>query len=152
MKKICFLMMLCIGFVASAQTIEKFSIDNGGASITAGEVNILYTIGEVNIQELSVGNIQVSEGFINPITDGPTLSIESETAEVIKIFPNPVSETLYISTDQQIETVTLYDLLGKQVLLAKKVNQIEVRNLKSGIYLLKIKTDRSKITKKIIIN
>ncbi|PWI29541.1 hemagglutinin protein, partial [Flavobacteriaceae bacterium LYZ1037] len=47
------------------QTIEKFSIDSGGASATAGGIEILYTIGEVNVQELSAGNIQVSEGFIN---------------------------------------------------------------------------------------
>lgn len=49
-----------------SQTIEKFSIDSGGASTSAGGIQILYTIGEVNVAESSVGNIQVSEGFINP--------------------------------------------------------------------------------------
>lgn len=49
-----------------AQSIEKFSIDSGGASTSAGGIQILYTIGEVNVQELSAGSIQVSEGFINP--------------------------------------------------------------------------------------
>ena len=50
----------------NAQSIEKFSIDSGGASTSAGGIEVLYTIGEVNVQELSVGNIQISEGFINP--------------------------------------------------------------------------------------
>ncbi|MCB0447635.1 MAG: hemagglutinin protein [Gelidibacter sp.] len=57
-----------IWFISSlgvSQTIQKFSIDSGGASAIAGNIQILYTIGEVNVQELSAGNIQISEGFIN---------------------------------------------------------------------------------------
>jgi len=60
------LIILCFTNFANAQTIEKFSIDSGGAHATAGGIDILYTIGEVNVQELSAGGIQVSEGFINP--------------------------------------------------------------------------------------
>jgi len=56
------LLLVAIGF---GQTIEKFSIDSGGATANAGGIEILYTIGEVNVQELSAGTNQVSEGFIN---------------------------------------------------------------------------------------
>ena len=59
------LAMMMLPFFGNTQTIDKFSIDSGGASATAGGIDILYTIGEVNVQELSAGNIQVSEGFIN---------------------------------------------------------------------------------------
>ena len=48
-----------------AQNIEKFSIDSGGASASAGNIHILYTVGEVNVQELNIGSISISEGFIN---------------------------------------------------------------------------------------
>ncbi|UPS91232.1 hemagglutinin protein [Bizionia sp. M204] len=63
--KITLLLSLILAFICQGQTIEKFSIDSGGANATAGGIEILYTIGEVNVQELSAGNIQVSEGFIN---------------------------------------------------------------------------------------
>lgn len=59
------IIMSLISFVGNAQTLEKFSIDNGGASTTAGNINILYTIGEVNVQERSTTTTKVSEGFIN---------------------------------------------------------------------------------------
>lgn len=49
-----------------AQSIEKYSIDSGGASASAGNLQILYTIGEVNVGELSGTGISISEGFINP--------------------------------------------------------------------------------------
>jgi len=60
-------LMLVLGFISTAQTIVKYTIDSGGASNTVGGIDILYTIGEVNVQELIVGGIQVSHGFINPI-------------------------------------------------------------------------------------
>lgn len=59
------LSIITIGIMAQAQSIEKFSIDSGGTSATAGGIQILYTIGEVNVQELSAGGISISEGFIN---------------------------------------------------------------------------------------
>lgn len=60
------LTLFLIPFFGISQSIEKFSIDSGGASVSAGNIQILYTLGEVNVQERSAGNIQVSEGFINP--------------------------------------------------------------------------------------
>ncbi|WP_055443795.1 hypothetical protein [Lacinutrix himadriensis] len=59
--------LFCSTTWSYAQTIERFSIDSGGASATAGGIEILYTIGELNTQELSAANTQVSEGFINGI-------------------------------------------------------------------------------------
>jgi len=63
--KVTFLISSLIVFMSSAQTIDKFSIDAGGAESSSGNIQVLYTIGEVNVQELSVGGVSVSEGFIN---------------------------------------------------------------------------------------
>ena len=52
--------------IIHSQSIVKNSIDSGGGSTTNGGIQILYTIGEVNIREVTVGDIQLSEGFINP--------------------------------------------------------------------------------------
>ncbi|OUS02601.1 hemagglutinin protein [Flavobacteriales bacterium 33_180_T64] len=58
------LITLC-SIYGHAQSIEKYSIDSGGDATTVGGIEILYTIGEVNVQELNAGGISVSEGFIN---------------------------------------------------------------------------------------
>lgn len=65
--KITFLITLLIGFMSNAQSIEKFSIDSGGASASAGGIQILYTIGEVNVAERTSASVSLSEGFINSI-------------------------------------------------------------------------------------
>jgi hypothetical protein len=56
-----------LGYLIQAQSIEKFSIDSGGASVSSGGIQILYTIGEVNVAERTSASISVSEGFINPL-------------------------------------------------------------------------------------
>lgn len=63
--KITFLTVLFFSFICNAQSIEKFSIDSGGASASAGGIEILYTIGEVAVQEYTTPTLSVSEGFIN---------------------------------------------------------------------------------------
>lgn len=65
MKRLCISLLLCVQLPLLAQSIEKFSIDSGGASATAGGIEILYTIGEVNLQEYNHPSMIVSEGFIN---------------------------------------------------------------------------------------
>ena len=50
--------------MSHAQSIEKFSIDSGGASATAGGIQVLYTIGEVNVAERTSASVALSEGFI----------------------------------------------------------------------------------------
>lgn len=151
MKNLYFLIFFCVGFSLSAQTIEKFSIDSGGTNITNGNIELLYTLGETHVQEVSVNTIILSEGFINPQYSG-TLSIGDKSVDGVLVFPNPVSQTLYISTKQTLESVVLYDLLGKEVYASKHSNQIDVSLYQQGIYLLKVKLNRGQITKKIIIN
>ena len=65
MKKTLTLFAMALVLFGQAQSIEKFSIDSGGGSVTAGGIQMLYTIGEVNVQEYSNATISVSEGFIN---------------------------------------------------------------------------------------
>jgi len=66
MKTKIFLIALFLSQIALAQTLYKSSIDNGGAIVSNANIQMLYTIGEVNVQEVTVGNIGISEGFIDP--------------------------------------------------------------------------------------
>ncbi|WP_411768908.1 hemagglutinin protein [Winogradskyella sp. A3E31] len=48
----------------TAQSIEKFSIDSGGANASQSGIEVNYTIGEVHVSELSTASVNISEGFI----------------------------------------------------------------------------------------
>lgn len=146
-------MFILLWFPSIAQTIEKFSIDNGGASTTNGNIQILYTIGEVNVQETVIGNVVLSEGFINPLGEDPTLNTNHKVlSEQIKVFPNPVSETLYISGITAIDNIIFYDSLGRLVYETQNANQVHVSKFNKGMYVLQVFSDGRTSTHKIIIN
>jgi hypothetical protein len=72
MKAYLTIIALLITYISFGQTaIKKSSIDSGGDISTNGTLKIVYTIGEVALQENTTGNIHISEGFIGAI---PTLN------------------------------------------------------------------------------
>ena len=81
-----------------------------------------------------------------------TLSIASEELKkIIHIYPNPVNDILSISYQGNINTVQIFDLTGKEVLQIKNPTMtIDISQLKSSIYILKIITDNGVSTKKLI--
>ena len=86
--------------------------------------------------------------------DDSILSItETSLIKNISLYPNPVQDILNLSTqsDKYINSVQVYDLLGKLVTQEKNnPQQIDVSLLKRGVYLVKIETDKGVITKKVV--
>jgi len=84
-------------------------------------------------------------------TDCSTLAIEDVSIQNINVYPNPTTNLIKIRSSAIINKIELYDLIGKQVLLTKQTNQIDVSHLPSGIYLLKASIKNKTLIKKIII-
>jgi uncharacterized delta-60 repeat protein len=73
------------------------------------------------------------------------------------LYPNPVSEVLNISKKEDIEisSVHIYNMLGQLMMVvpnAKNTNTIDVSNLSSGNYFLKINSDKGTSNTKFIKN
>ena len=78
-----------------------------------------------------------------------------DKTESAVVYPNPVSNILNVSLDQKIAAVTIYNTLGQEV-LTKSINanegQIDVSNLESGTFFVKIATDNQVHNLKVIKN
>ena len=69
---------------------------------------------------------------------------------LIKIFPNPVKNSLYISGDSSNYNIKIYSLLGQLVMVASNVDEVDVSSLTKGIYIIKINDENSTTTKRFI--
>ncbi len=80
-----------------------------------------------------------------------TLSVDESVASTFTIFPNPVNDKLNIRSSSIIDKVEVFNIQG--VLVSKSLNQnfIQVKNLTSGIYLLKVYSENGIVNKKIIV-
>jgi beta-glucanase (GH16 family) len=81
------------------------------------------------------------------------LSIDEVFASKFGIHPNPVSNTINIVSQEHVNCLELYNTLG-QLVLDKQLNtkKLNVQELESGIYVLKIYSGSLSTTKKILIN
>ncbi|KFF00927.1 hypothetical protein IX39_10000 [Chryseobacterium formosense] len=69
--------------------------------------------------------------------------------ENLKIYPNPVSDMLNISSDSKVKLVKIYDASGKNVLETEKTN-INASGLTSGTYIVSVQTEKGVQSAKII--
>lgn len=75
------------------------------------------------------------------------------SSALIDIYPNPTKDYFNIISEDIIQSIELYDIAGR-LIKTELVNGFEVQqnvsSLASGTYILKVKTEKAEITKKII--
>ena len=78
-----------------------------------------------------------------------------ELTSSLRIYPNPVNDRLYIKAEVEIEEVVVYDIYGRQQVNKTTRQQdnemtVDVSELNSGIYFVRIKTVDEVVTKRFI--
>jgi len=72
----------------------------------------------------------------------------------VEIYPNPADNFINFVSETKISEIKILNIIGKQMFV-KEVNlkqvKIDIRNLESGIYFIKIKTDHGKQVSKLVI-
>jgi len=126
---------------------EKFSI----ALKTDGS---LWSWGRNGFGQLGDGSF-VSKNF--PIqVDCPSLSINDfNNRNKLEVYPNPTQNSLYINIEDMsyIDIIIIHDLMGKIIFQDTKItNYINVANLETGLYIIKIKTKQKIYESKFIKN
>ena len=94
--------------------------------------------------------------FTIEVADSATLSIEeNETKTDIQLFPNPATTEVNIHTNSVIDTITLFDVSGKQVLVIKPANtndyKLNLKDFSKGLYFVQIQNQNSTINQKLLI-
>ncbi|MEN8119269.1 MAG: N-acetylmuramoyl-L-alanine amidase [Bacteroidota bacterium] len=99
---------------------------------------------------------QVADSMVNCVTG---LELISNNTDQILIYPNPTNGNnfnLNINPDFEINEIKMFDIGGK-LIINKHINKqnkqinIETKNLKNGIYIIKLMGKNSVLTKKLII-
>ena len=83
----------------------------------------------------------------------PTAGVEDISANAVKMYPNPANGVVNFSTaSNDALTVSVFDLLGKQVMDAQNVqSQLNISSLNPGMYFVKMTQGSSSATKKLVV-
>jgi hypothetical protein len=95
-----------------------------------------YTFLEIGVNPYSC---LVHPGMAGTITVEQVASVEDNFRESIKYYPNPVQDKLMVTSLYQLDSYTVYNVLGKEVLRGTvngNITEISMSELQSGIYFV----------------
>ena len=104
---------------------------------------------ETVVTQSLCGSISSLTGEVQEVALGIS---DVDLDEAILIFPNPASQFLNIENTNNIEAVSVYNTMGKLVLQdVQEKELIDMSELNSGLYFVRIVFNNHEIVKKIII-
>ncbi|WP_034062603.1 T9SS type A sorting domain-containing protein [Lacinutrix jangbogonensis] len=150
-----------INLVCGATTIDAVAYTDGAFPDTAGAAMELSTM------NLNATDNDNGANWANAITDlgtgdfgtpgtinANTLSVDTFENTSFSIYPNPASNGFVniTTTSNEAINVTVFDILGKQVISQTiNNNRLDVSNLNTGVYILKLNQNGAITTKKLVI-
>jgi|TARA_B110000908_G_scaffold82231_1_gene98498 surface protein len=117
--------------------------------VTLGAIDTKYCfgVGARAIMETQFQWVFEDDGICQPLNLDDYLNSES-----ITIFPNPTNDFLMINGIENSVNISIYNLLGAEVIAKSNTDKIDVSELSKGVYIINISNDVSQINKKFIKN
>ncbi len=113
-----------------------------------------------NLTNIVVDNVSYANSNWTNIDSGVTFTTDATLglddnllATKINIFPNPTNGVLNISVPSgyAVDNISVFDVTGKRVKYTNAfVKSLDLSNLSKGFYILKIKTNKGLLSKKVL--
>jgi Leucine-rich repeat (LRR) protein len=98
-------------------------------------------------------NIDPNSTFVENEAECDALSIGDNALELdVFIYPNPTDDYLFIEGNKNPVSISIYNLLGAEVIATSATDKINVSELSKGVYIIRISDGVNQANKKLIIN
>ncbi|RMA58746.1 T9SS type A sorting domain-containing protein [Ulvibacter antarcticus] len=94
-----------------------------------------------------------AEGWMVNLDDLIVLGVQNVSHNNISFYPNPVENILYLNSKEAIDSVAVCTITGQEVsnfTLSENLNELNLANLASGVYLVKVLSNGSVENLKIV--
>ncbi|WP_020529765.1 MBG domain-containing protein [Flexithrix dorotheae] len=119
--------------------------DNATVPSSTGTYTVVATIDDTNYSG------SATEKFI--IETETVTGLVNDLQTALNIFPNPAAEVIRIITNEPVASVSIYDLKGNKIVELLEYNSeepVQIGDLKSGIYVVYIKTNTQTTHQKLV--
>ena len=98
-------------------------------------------------------NIDPASTFVNNEAECEALSIGENALELdVFVYPNPTDDYLFIEGNKNPISISIYNLLGAEVIANSNTDKINVSELSKGVYIIRISDGINQTDKKFIKN
>ncbi|MDR0863524.1 MAG: T9SS type A sorting domain-containing protein [Candidatus Symbiothrix sp.] len=95
---------------------------------------------------------KLTASYIN-VSDNSTAIVEPPATpelNAISIYPNPTTGKLEIGNGElKIQQISIFNMLGRNVLNTQQTT-LDISHLPTGVYFVQIKTEKGRVTKKVV--
>lgn len=120
-------------------TASQWDFGDGNTSVSENPLHLYTANGNYTVQ-LIASNSCYSDTITRQVLVSGVTGIEIQHEDVVSVYPNPVSDNLYLHLNEADFRYSLADVSGRIVLAGSNKNMIELNTLPTGIYVLKIDT------------
>jgi len=116
------------------------------------KVTALWEINDDSCESDPAMNIDLTEDYVTILVT----EIEDREEQKIILYPNPAVSRLNISSDTPLENIVIFNTFG-QVVFEQKIHKektfsVNTEALRTGIYLVKIKTNKEIISRRVVVS
>jgi len=135
----------------------KFTLNADGtitsvAGVADTDYKIKYTLTSTTDADGSGTND--SDSITQTFKVVTTLGVNQLEKSTFSFYPNPTNNVINISSEQDIKTISLFNLLGQEV-VSRSINAkqytLNVENLSKGTYLMKVVSENTAEFQKVVV-
>ena len=139
---------ILLGSLARSWQLASSPLLRLGASQNNGVIGFDGAIDDFKIYNNAISQAQVTNLFTN---NSLTSQNFNQNNLEVSLYPNPANAVLNIEMTNEVKSIEIYNIQGQKVLESSQ-KQINVSDLASGMYMVKIQDAENSITtKKVII-
>ena len=121
----------------------------------------MFSQGQVELM-LTILNASTNQGGRRDLWQNSTVTVDcsglvdinESQSNNLHIYPNPTTGDLFISSNIKINNISVYNIIGKEVISDAKTNNniLDISQLSNGVYFIKMSMNNATVTKKIILS
>ncbi|MBU2652156.1 MAG: T9SS type A sorting domain-containing protein [Bacteroidetes bacterium] len=153
-KLVCFFAIVLSGANLFSQSISPWVIASSGDFYSGEEISLSWTLGEPVTETFTSNEITLNQGFQQDFSTPFSVEEGTELTGSFIAYPNPVTDYLFISCDQEVgnASVSILNTHSQEVYhdhMDRQSKSFNVSHLSSGLYLLRLSNGHETTTLKI---
>lgn len=127
----------------AALTLEYYAFYNIPMGNVPNACKLYVPEGSLTQYQQAIQWNQFNPHIYSITTTGTTIVASDDTS--IKVYPNPVSDMLYLS--KEVTLIEIFDIQGNRVLKANNTGHINISHLPKGVYMVRANGKSERVVK-----
>ena len=144
--------MTSANFAVYSGTCDSLNSISCNYDQTAAYTSTLTGLTPATTYYVQVWSNASEQGSFSLKLSDPSLAVDSFENSGFNVYPNPVKDMMNLSSEKNITNVSVFNLLGQEVISKSAVNltEVDMSQLHTGTYMVKVTADNQLKTIKII--